>query len=269
MYSIVFVEPASFEVSGTGTVRQVAQQTVLARDADYTLFIEDASANDVFKAFDVSEGEANANASAEDIVVNAVSGNEGLVKDALNWILRYAITTSASGAEAADLSKNLIELMTKDIKDSAVATLTGNGLYDILEAEELLDVSIDVSGAIENGKDAMWDAMSAGTSAAARLLIAKQLPYENFLDISYGGNLDGAFKAGDSLTLYFNVNSHTFQITPVFEPTGEVGESLPLIPDVVVSRPTVVPQPTFPLTVAPAVQNTFNIVITKKAVVVG
>jgi hypothetical protein len=199
---------ASFTANGTADLNQVQQESLDPFTANYDLFVSNASANDVFKAFSIADGDVDA---SSDIVVSVVAINEGIVKDALKYALEHATDVSGSS-----LLKTLMEAYVKTEVENDLST---TGLYNILEAESLLNVDISNSVIGTNGANAMWTELAeevASKSNAMLNCIATQLPYDNYVDISNGGNLDSAFGIGDSIVFHFTINT-ALDVTPVNE----------------------------------------------------
>lgn len=222
--SVVCPITATFTADGAANLKQVQQEQIAALTSDFDLYVSDGSANDVFKAFAIAEGVSDPSA---DIVVSVVSGNETIVKAALDYALQNALGgAGATSATTPEAGKTLKLRMQTYVKAQVEADLSSTGLFNILEAEELLDVNIPNADIGSNGSTEMWLAL-AGTTPGSPLLnvIATQLPYAQYADISGGGNLDAAFEAGDKLVFHFTINT-TLAITPVNQDvTSAIGTS--------------------------------------------
>lgn len=200
---------AAFDADGTANVKQVMQESVAPLAADFEIKISSSLTNDVFKAFNIQEGSADASA---DIVVGVVAGNASIVKAALSHALRNAVEDGTG--------KTLKTLLQDYMKNEVETDLQTMGLFNILEAEELINVDISNSVIGTNGSTAMWDdtlaTQTASKSNALLNVVATQLPYGQYSDISAGGNLDSAFSTGDSLVFHFTITSK-LNVTPVNE----------------------------------------------------
>ena len=200
---------ATMEANGTADLHQVEQQTVSPLSADWNLSIEHASANALFAAFAIAEGTPNSSA---DIVVSYVSANDAATKAAIKYALE----------NATDASTNALKKLMQDyVKEQVELDLSGSGLYNILEAEALVNVDISNNALGDSGKNAMATVMSGAGAQDARNVVATQLPYAQYSGIQNGGNLDSAFVVGDEMVLNFTVES-VLAITPVneFKATG-------------------------------------------------
>lgn len=209
--SVIVPLSATFTADGTANLKQVQQEAVAALSADYDLYISDAAANDVFKAFEIAEGTADASA---DVIVSVVAGNEAIVKAALKAALEAALggASATSGAGGALLKTR----MESYVKQQVETDLASSGLFNILEAEALLDVAIPNADIGTNGSVAMWTALATQTPGIGNAIlncIATQLPYGQYNDISGGGNLNSAFAVGDKLVFNFTINT-TLAVTP-------------------------------------------------------
>lgn len=207
--SVVVPISATFTANGTADLKQVMQEEISPLTADYDLYIDASQANDVFKAFSIAEGTTDASA---DVVVSVVSANEAIVKAAIKHALENAL--GGAGATSSASGQTLKSRMETYVKGAVESDLASTGLFNILEAEELLNVTIPNSDIGTNGSNAMWTALAAQTAGSALLnVIATQLPYSQYSDISGGGNLDSAFSVGDKLVLNFTINT-TLTVTP-------------------------------------------------------
>jgi hypothetical protein len=197
------------DANGTADLNQVEQQTVSPLSADWELSISHASANALFAAFAIVDGSAN---SVADIVVNYVSANDAATKAAIKYALENATDASSNG---------LKKLMEDYVKEQVELDLSTSGLYNILEAEALINVNIPNAALGTSGGDAMAAVMSGAGAQDARNVVATQLPYDQYSGIQDGGNLDSAFAAGDKMVLNFTVES-VLAITPLneFKATG-------------------------------------------------
>jgi len=205
---------ASFTADGTADLNQVQQESLNPFSANYDLYVSHADANDVFKAFSIAEGTADA---SSDIVVSVVSGNEAIFKAALKYALESAL--GGAGAASGTGGSLLKSLMQTYVKGEVEGDLSSTGLYNILEAESLLNVDISNSVIGTNGSTAMWTELTdevASNSNAMLNCIATQLPYASYVDISNGGNLDSAFAVGDSIVFHFTMNT-ALDVNPVNE----------------------------------------------------
>ena len=212
---------ATFTANGTANLKQVQQEEVTALAADYDLYISDAAANDVFKAFSIAEGTSDASA---DVIVSVVAAGENAVKAALKAALEAAAGgyQATSGAGGSTLKAR----MEAYVKQQVETDLASSGLFNILEAEALLDVDISNGAIGTNGSAAMWTALAAQTSGIGNAIlncIATQLPYAQYNDISGGGNLDAAFAVGDKLVFNFTINT-TLAVTPQNQDVTGAGE---------------------------------------------
>ena len=211
MTTVVVPLTATFTADGTANLKQVMQEEVSPLVADYDIYISASGANDVFKAFSIAEGTSDASA---DVIVSVVSGNESIVKAALKAALEAAVggAAASSGAGGALLKA----LMQAYVKQQVESDLASSGLFNILEAEELINVDIPNTDIGDAGSVAMWNVLAAqtpGNNNALLNVIATQLPYEQYADISGGGNLDAAFAVGDKLVFNFTINT-TLNVTP-------------------------------------------------------
>jgi len=209
--TVVVPLTATFSADGTANLKQVMQEEVTPLSANYDLYISDASANDVFKAFSIDEGVSDPSA---DVSVSVVSANEAIVKAALKVALEQALGGASAGSGAGgDLLKTLMQGY---VKVQVESDLASSGLFNIMEAEELINVNIANTDIGSNGSDAMWTVLAGqtpGTNNALLNVIATQLPYEQYADISNGGNLDSAFAVGDKLVFNFTINT-VLAVTP-------------------------------------------------------
>jgi hypothetical protein len=240
MSQVVVPFQTSFTADGTANVNQVMQETVQPFSVNFHIYIEDISSSNAFKMFKIEEGLSDT--SADIVVIQDDSpGNALAVKNALKWALENAkggalATTFADASANGFLLKDLLE----DALDADVAAdLSGAALFDILEAEGLINVDVPNDSIGTNGSVATWDRMgeeSDGRTAAnpnpLLNLVATQLPYGQYSDISEGGNLDSAFAIGDVIVYSFKVNS-TLTITPVNQDvtgsnTGVTSGTLPV-----------------------------------------
>ena len=210
MSTVIVPLAMEFTANGAANVQQTQQESLNPYTADFAISIGNTSTNDVFTAFEIEEGAQDASA---DIVVSTVAGNEAVVKAALS----HALQNAQSGA-----SKTLKTLMEEYVQAEVEADLATTGLFNILEAERLTAVDIPNATIGTNGSNAAWTALANADGTQFLQLIATQLPYAQYEDISDGGNLDAAFAIGDSLVFHFTVNTK-LTITPVF---GDVTESV-------------------------------------------
>lgn len=209
--TVVVPITASFTANGTADLNQVQQESLSPFTADYDLYISNSNANDVFKAFSIAEGTADASA---DVIVSVVSANQTIVKAAIDYALQNALGGANAGSGAG--GSTLQTLMQSYVKGEVESDLATTGLYNILEAESLLNVSISNATIGSAGSTAMWDELAsqtAGNSNAMLNCIATQLPYDQYVDISNGGNLDSAFAVGDTIIFHFTINTD-LDVTP-------------------------------------------------------
>lgn len=205
MVKVVFPLNASFEANGTADLKQVMQETVTEQTADYDLYIGDSSTNAVFTAFVLAEGGVDSSA---DIAVT--STNAATVTAAIKYALENALGgASATSGAGGETLKALLEAY---MKSQVEADLSSTGLFNILEAEELLNVVIPNATIGDNGSAAMWTSIDTAP-AAVKAVMATQLPYARFSSIPDGGNLNDAFAAGDEMVLQFTVSSK-LTVTP-------------------------------------------------------
>jgi hypothetical protein len=205
MTDVVVPITATFDVSTSANLYQVEQETVSPLDADFNVSYTDDASNNVFRIFDISDGVSDVSA---DIVVSIATENEAIFKTALAAALKGA----KDGIEL-----KLPDLFRDAVKADVTADLTTMGLFNILEAEELSDMDISEEQFGTNGANAMYTALTDPAPAQALLnLVATQLPYGQYEDISAGGNLEPAFIPGDSLTFHFTITS-----TPVITVLNE------------------------------------------------
>lgn len=209
--TVVVPMTATFTADGTANLKQVQQEAISPLDADFDLYISHANANDVFKAFLIGEGSSDVSA---DVIVSVDSSGAAIVKAAL----KYALENALGGADAtSDASgETLKSRMETYVKAQVENDLSSTGLFNILEAEELLAVTIPNADIGDNGSAAMWSALAAQTASKNNALlncIATQLPYLQYVDISSGGNLNAAFAVGDKLVFNFTINT-TLEVTP-------------------------------------------------------
>jgi hypothetical protein len=224
MSQVVVPFQTTFTANGTANVNQVEQETVQPFPVDFHIYIGDISSSNAFKMFKIEEGTEDDSA---DIVVlqDDSSGNALAVKAALKWALEHAKGfTSQDTFENAELYGVPLKNLLEDVLDTDVAAdLSGADLFDILEAEGLTGVDVPNDTIGTNGSDATWDRMAeesvdrnASNPNPLLNLVATQLPYAQYSDISEGGNLDSAFAIGDVIVYSFKVNS-TLTISPVNE----------------------------------------------------
>ena len=211
---VVWPLSATMTADGTADLNQVEQQSVSKAAADWELSISHASANDLFRAFAIAEGTANSSA---DIVVNYVSANDAATKAAIKYALENAVDGSSNA---------LKKLMQDYVKGEVEADLSTSGLFNILEAEALINVDISNNALGDSGKIAMAASLSGVGSQNARNVVATQLPYAQYTSIQDGGNLDNAFAAGDKMVLHFVVES-VLTVTPLneFKATSYTGSA--------------------------------------------
>lgn len=198
---------AAFMADGTANLNQVMQETVDPYTANFDLYLSHASANNVFKAFSVADGVSDASA---DIVVTVATGVDADVKAALKYALENALGgAGATDGTGGDILKLLMEAA---VKGDVEAELSNTGLFNILEAESLLNVDISNSLIGTAGSEAMWAALeeaspAPGLSNPMLNVIATQLPYNQYVSIDNGGNLDDAFVVGDTLVFHFTIQT--------------------------------------------------------------
>jgi hypothetical protein len=198
---VVFPVSSAFNANGTADVNQVQQEVLTKLAANWELDISGASANAVFEAFSVAEGTSNSSADISVTYADAAKLKSGL---------KYALENATDSGSAT--LKTLLEAY---VKGEVENDLTSMGLYNILEAELLTSVVIPNSTIGDNGSDAM-DGSVAAAGAHTLDIVATQLPYSQYADISGGGNLNSAFAVGDSLVFHFTISSK-LTVTPVNE----------------------------------------------------
>jgi hypothetical protein len=205
MTDVVVPITATFNVDTSANLYQVEQETVTPLAADFNVSYTDDASNNVFRIFSIAEGVSDASA---DIVVSVATANETIFKTALGAALKGAKDGGAI---------TLTSLFRDAVKSDVETDLTTMGLFNILEAEALSDMDISEEQFGTNGANAMYTALTDPAPAQALLnLVATQLPYGQYEDISAGGNLHDAFISGDSLTFHFTITS-----TPVITVINE------------------------------------------------
>lgn len=209
---VVFPLTAAFTADGTAKLRQVQQEVVAVQAADYNLFISDASANDIFKAFRIREGVANDSA---DIVVDVI--DQAATTAAISHALKNALGgESATFVNDAVPNGEQIKLLLESYMSTEVGKdLSSNGIFDIMEAEALFAVDISEGLIAHEGSTKMWNVLN-GAPQAIKNVIATQLPYSKYSTIDVSGNLDEAFAVGDTFVLRFQVSSK-LAISPELE----------------------------------------------------
>jgi len=198
---VVFPISTSFDADGTANVSQVDQEVLTKLPADFELSVSGASANPVFEAFAVAEGTSNTSAD-----ISVTYDDSAKLKAGLKYALENAVNSD---------NESLKTLLEAYVKEQVESDLTSMGLYNILEAELLTSVAIPNATIGNNGSDAM-DASIDAAGAGTLDIVATQLPYSQYSDISGGGNLNSAFAVGDSLVFHFTISSK-LQVTPVNE----------------------------------------------------
>lgn len=197
---VVFPVSSAFTANGSANVNQVQQEQLTKLAADYELTISDASANGVFAAFSVADGTNDASADISVTYSGAASLKAGL---------KYALENSTQSGSSL---KTLLQDYMKGVVETDLTTM---GLFNILEAELISSVVIENATIGDAGSEAM-DASVAAAGAHVLDIVATQLPYSQYSDISGGGNLDSAFAVGDSLVFHFTISSK-LNVTPVNE----------------------------------------------------
>jgi len=210
---VVWPLTADFNAAATANMNQVQTETVSRIDANWDLSISTAAAAAVFGAFTLTEGVSDTSA---DIVVT-YADTASVFTNAVKAALENAVSVAEGGTDAHAGGMTLHALMLAAIRVQNETNLASGGLFDIMEAEVLGPVTLS-NDAIGTDGAAAAAARFAGASQPILNLIGTQLPYDRYGPAPGQGpkNMSTVFKAGDSLTLRFQVTS-SLAITPVFE----------------------------------------------------
>ena len=166
--SQLYVVPivSTIDASGASTVTTVTHETVIMKyDVSFNLTLTAEESANLVNSFKLYQNTTDASDASGNLMCDLVEANRPLFHALMTKVIY----------DASDNGVGALDMVVYNRSYGQLLNVYGDGLANDLESNWNLTVAVDASGGASN----MWDDLSG--NAAARKVIARQLPNNNYL----------------------------------------------------------------------------------------